>query len=78
MFSLYFLINEARTKTYIGFSNDLNRRMEEYRLGKIKTTKNFGNFIVKILEEVETVQKARTREKYWKSSAGRRKLKNLF
>ena len=78
MYKIYWLINEEKTKTYVGFSNRLNKRLLEHKSKKIKTTKKFGNFKVYLLEEINTLEDARRRERYWKSSAGRKKLKEYF
>ena len=78
MYKVYWLIKEDYSATYLGFSNDLKRRVKEHRDGKVKTTKSFGIFRIFLLEQVETLERAREREKYWKSSIGRKKLKNYF
>jgi len=78
MYLIYWLISQRRDKTYIGYSDDLKRRKKEHRDKKVKSTINFGDFKCYILEKVNTIQEARRREKYWKSAAGRRKLKKLF
>ncbi|MDO8240925.1 MAG: GIY-YIG nuclease family protein [Candidatus Moranbacteria bacterium] len=75
---IYQLISEDRTKTYIGFSDDLDRRISEHLAGKVKTTKNFGEFSHRILEKVNDIRLARIAEKYWKSASGRKKLKEQF
>ncbi len=77
-YKIYFIINETKTKTYVGFSNDLEERTREHRNHKVRTTRNFGNFKVYILEIVENIKKAMEREKYWKSHVGRKRLKKLF
>ena len=78
MYIIYWLINESCTKTYVGFSNKLQNRLHKHKNKRVKSTKNFGNFKVYILEEIETLEKSRKREKYWKSAAGRKKLKKYF
>lgn len=78
MYFIYWLISEDRSKTYVGFTDNLQKRVECHGSKKVKTTKSFGNFSVDILEEVDDIKQARTREKYWKSSAGRKKLKAKF
>ncbi len=78
MYYIYFLINEFKNKTYTGFTRDLNKRIKEHHNKKVRSTRNFGNFSRFILEEVENLAQARIREKYWKSCAGRKKLKKLF
>lgn len=77
-FIIYWLIAESKDKTYVGFTDDLKRRIQEHKNCKVKTTKNFGNFKVCILDGASSIIEARHLEKYWKSSAGRRKLKGLY
>jgi len=78
MYQIYWLINQKKTKTYIGFSNNLQKRLKEHRNKKVNSTKAFGVFSAYMIEEVNSLNKARVREKYWKSSAGRKKLKLCF
>lgn len=78
MFYIYFLISEFNNKTYVGFTNDIKRRIDEHFKKENKYTKNFGNFKYTILEKVDSLELARKREKHWKSCAGRKKLKILF
>ena len=75
---VYLLINENKTKTYVGFSDNLERRMKEHLQGEVKTTKNFGNFNWQILEKCIHIKLAREAEKYWKSSSGRKKIKEML
>jgi len=77
-YKIYWLISEDKLKTYVGFSPRLEERLREHRNKKVKSTKDFGNFRNYILEEVRTLKEARKKEKYWKSHAGRKKLKQLF
>ena len=78
MYYIYFLINELKNKTYTGFTENLERRLLEHQDKKVRSTSNFGKFSYFILENVENLTQARIREKYWKSCAGRKKLKKLF
>jgi len=78
MYIIYWLINKDTNRTYVGFSNNLKRRLLDHKNKKVKTTKNFGKLRCYILEKVDNLETARQREKYWKSAAGRKKLKVLF
>jgi len=79
MFYIYFLISEKKDKTYIGFTNNLYHRIDLYhRKCRVKSTRNFGNFMVKILGTTQNILDAKKLEKYWKSKAGRNKLKKFF
>ena len=77
-FTIYWLIDENGEKTYSGYSDDIKRRIKEHKKGKIKTTKNFGKFRCFELEMVKNIIEARKRKKYWKSHAGKKKLKKYF
>lgn len=78
MFFIYIIINELQDKTYVGFTDNTERRVKEHSSHKVRTTKYFGKFVFHILEKVEDKQKARIREKYWKSSTGRKRIEGMF
>ena len=78
MFDIYWLISEDSAKTYIGYTNDLKRRIVEHKRGDTKSTKEFGNFRCLRIEKMLRLEEARKRERYWKSAAGRKKLKNFY
>ncbi|MCX6784996.1 MAG: GIY-YIG nuclease family protein [Candidatus Komeilibacteria bacterium] len=78
MYIIYWIINEQRNKTYVGFSDDLPRRLQEHKNKKVKSTQDFGKLSCYKLETVDSLAKAIKREKYWKSCAGRKKLKVSF
>ena len=77
-YSIYWLIDEKGAKTYVGFSGNLEKRLQEHATKKVKSTKNFGAFKCIILEKKPTESEAKKRERYWKSSAGRKKLKAIY
>jgi len=52
--------------------------MSEHSSGKTKSTVSFGIFSYAIIEEINSLEQAKTRERYWKSCSGRKKLKKLF
>lgn len=75
---IYLLINERKNKTYVGYSKNLQNRISQHRSRQVNRTKNFGKFTYLVLEEVNSVADARKREKYWKSAAGRKRLKIIM
>ncbi|HPN55115.1 MAG TPA: GIY-YIG nuclease family protein [Candidatus Moranbacteria bacterium] len=77
-FHIYLLVDEKRTRTYVGFSDNIERRLSEHLKGEVKTTKNFGNLSWQILEKCANIKLAREAEKYWKSSAGRKRIREIF
>jgi len=79
MYTVYWIIDNINKKTYVGFTDNLESRLKQHKNREVKTTQNFIFKKAYILEsEIETIQQARNREKYWKSSAGRKKLKTYF
>lgn len=58
-------------------TNDIERRMEEHKRGKTKSTKNRGDFVLIFQEECPDRISARKRELYWKSGCGKEQLKAL-
>lgn len=78
MYVIYFIIDEDSGKTYIGFSDNIARRLCEHKQGKVKTTKSFVKIRCCILERIENLSIARKRERYWKAGSGRKKIKKNF
>jgi putative endonuclease len=56
-------------------TEDLDRRIGEHKKGKTRSTKNRGDFCVKVIEKCASRIEAREREKYWKSGIGKEELK---
>ena len=77
MFYVYALSSLERNYIYIGLTNDLDRRFNEHKSGKNRTTKPYRPFKLIYIEECKTRVEARTKEKYFKTSSGRQKLKIL-
>ncbi len=76
--TFYVLLSEKDNRTYVGSTNDFERRLNEHQNGKVISTKHRTPFKVLFTEEFETLREARKRELYYKSGAGRRKLKQFF
>ena len=62
---------------YVGFTNNLERRLHEHKIGKTKSTKSYYPFKLIYTEEIQERQNARKREKYLKSGCGKEFLKSL-
>jgi predicted GIY-YIG superfamily endonuclease len=62
-------------ETYVGITANLPRRLEEHRRRQSPSTRKFlGEFAVIHTEEMPNYRRARSREKYLKSGAGRQSL----
>ena len=74
MYTVYVLKDELG-RFYKGMTKDLDRRLHEHRSGQTKTTAKMNNLVIVYTESCTTFEKARKRELYLKSAAGRRFLK---
>jgi len=64
--------------SYVGSTNNIERRLAEHNSGKSSYTKKFIPWELIYKEECQDRKAALKREKYYKSPAGRRKIKLLF
>lgn len=78
MFTVYILQSLKDNKTYTGYTDNFERRFHEHNAGKSSSTKHRAPFKLLFKEEFKTTIEAKKRELWWKSGAGRRKLKEYF
>ena len=72
---LYVLRSRNFLKSYVGFTDNLERRIKEHNSGRHVYTKRYLPWEVVHTETFLHREEARQREKYLKSAAGRRFLK---
>ena len=77
MYCVYILKSEIKEKTYVGFTNNLERRIKEHNSGKSKFTSKYIPWRVIYKEKFVTLAEARARELYLKSAAGRKFRKKI-
>jgi len=75
MHYVYILQSLKDKNFYIGMSADLKRRINEHQKGKVKSTKNRLAIRLICYEAYLHKEEAEKREKYLKSSDGRKELK---
>lgn len=75
MYFTYVIKSKKDNKFYIGFSNDLKRRLNEHLDGKVRATENRRPLELVYYEACKDRIKALKREKYFKTGYGRRYLK---
>lgn len=76
---VYILKSKVAKKTYVGHTNNLERRVFEHDNGKSLFSKRYRPWAVFYVEDIADESEAIRREKYFKSAAGRRWMKkNLF
>ncbi len=79
IYVVYVLKSKVANKSYVGFTDNLSRRLKEHNLGVNYYTKRYKPWELIYKEEFEAYNQAVKREKYLKSASGRRLvLKKLF
>ena len=78
MYTVYVLQSQRDNRTYTGFTEDFENRRNLHNSGQVNSTRHRTPFKVLFTENVQTEKEAKSRELYWKSGAGRRKLKKYF
>lgn len=78
MYTVYILQSLKDDKTYVGFTDNFERRFQQHNSGKSESTKFRAPFKLLFKEEFENSSEAKNRELWWKSGTGRRKLKVYF
>jgi putative endonuclease len=78
MYYVYVLRSIPSGSLYKGHCSDLKRRLAEHNAGKTKSIKHLIPWEIAYFEQADSIEEAVAREKYFKSSAGRRYLKKLL
>ncbi|MBU4148907.1 MAG: GIY-YIG nuclease family protein [Candidatus Omnitrophica bacterium] len=71
-------MNEAKTRTYTGVTDDINKRLAEHNAGRVKSSCPHRPYKVMHTESFATLIEARQKEKFYKSTSGRRRLKEML
>jgi predicted GIY-YIG superfamily endonuclease len=72
---LYILLNETGTRTYTGVSHNVEQRLKQHNEGLVKSSRPYRVIYSK---EFATLREARQEEQLYKSTTGRRRLKELL
>lgn len=75
---IVYVLKDEDGRLYKGATSDLQRRLSEHRQRGTKTTSRMSEFKVVYQEQHESWESARKREKYLKTAAGRRFLKQVI
>ncbi|OHA00546.1 MAG: hypothetical protein A3C07_05055 [Candidatus Sungbacteria bacterium RIFCSPHIGHO2_02_FULL_47_11] len=78
MYFVYILLSKKDKRTYAGYTKNVYLRLREHNAGRVSATKHRIPLEVFLTERFKTAQSAKNRELWWKSSTGRKKLKELF
>ncbi|MBI2515047.1 GIY-YIG nuclease family protein [Candidatus Wolfebacteria bacterium] len=78
MYYVYILQSLKDNRTYVGYTQNITNRLHQHNNGEVRATANRQPFKLLYLEECQNLIEAKSRENYWKSGGGRRKLKKYF
>lgn len=73
-YCVYVLFSDRDHMLYVGYTTDIHRRMREHELGLNKSTRLRGQFHLLFIEYYLFQDDAINREKYFKTSAGKKAL----
>ena len=77
MFHVYAIRSKVKNYIYVGFTQDLEKRINQHNAGYNKSTKPYRPFELIFTESFSTRTEARSKEKYLKSGVGKEFLKRI-
>jgi putative endonuclease len=77
VYKVYVLKSLRDKKSYVGITNNIQRRLIQHNSGNSYYTKRHKPWKIVYTETFENIIEARKREKYFKSASGRRYLKKF-
>ena len=78
IYYVYILLSLKDKKFYIGFTNDLKRRLKEHNSGKNTSTKLISPFQLLYYEAHLSKADAMKRERYFKTTKGKSTLRQML
>ena len=78
MYCVYVLQSKRDGRLYTGFTKDLESRLKKHAGGNVYTTKRMGNVELIYYEMFKAKSDAMRREKYLKTTKGKRTLKIML
>ena len=78
MYTVYVLQSLKDKRTYVGCTNNLERRLQDHNTGQVQSTKHRTPLKLIYKEEYSDKNEAFKREKHFKTSWGRRQLRKIL
>ena len=75
---VYVLLSKKDFRTYVGSTDNIDRRLDEHNDGRVASTKHRRPLILIYQEAFDTLMCARRKEIFYKSSYGRRCLRKII
>ncbi len=77
-YCVYILFSPGFMRTYVGQTEDVDRRVGQHNAGKVRSTKSFRPWTLLHTEFYQTRQQAKDKELWFKTPAGRRRIAQLL
>ncbi|MBT3293185.1 GIY-YIG nuclease family protein [Candidatus Peregrinibacteria bacterium] len=78
MYIVYVLQSQKDQHLYVGYTSNLRNRIATHNKGSVKSTKNRRPFVLIFAEAYISQKDALRREKYLKTTLGKRALKHML
>ncbi|WP_378176748.1 GIY-YIG nuclease family protein [Aquimarina sp. SS2-1] len=78
MIFVYVIKSQIKNWIYVGMTNNLERRIAQHNKGQNKSTNPYKPFILLFFETFPDTKEARAREKYLKSTSGKRWIRKNY
>jgi putative endonuclease len=78
MYTVYIIRSKATDWVYIGMTTNLEQRLEQHNRGYNPSTKFHRPYLLLYTETFKTTIEARAREKYLKTTTGKRWIKKKW
>ncbi|MGA2914721.1 MAG: GIY-YIG nuclease family protein [Sedimentisphaerales bacterium] len=78
MYNVYILLNRVKTRTYTGVAANVDKRLKEHNTGKVLPSWPYRPYDIIHLETFKTLKEARQKERFYKSTTGRRRLREII
>lgn len=75
---VYILYSQKHLRTYVGQTDDVNRRLRQHNKGKVKSTKTYVPWTLIHVEIFKTRSEAMKKESWYKNPMGRSRIKLLL
>jgi putative endonuclease len=77
-YSVYILLNKFRTRTYTGVAVDVNERLKRHNDGHVPASRPYRPYEIIYAEACPTLKEARQRERFYKSTTGHRRIREII
>ena len=71
MWYVYILKSQNSGFRYVGYTHNLEKRLVEHNDGLNQSTKSFAPYVIEAYVSVDTKEKAKKLEKYFKTGSGK-------